>query len=87
MAREMPEGIDWKAFTPEDSPVTPPELFADPIHTDLATAKLAEGDVAFDFDLPVYDFSDGTKRETGERLHLSMSARERPVALIFGSYT
>ena len=87
MAREMPKGIDWRAFTPEDSPKTPVDVFADPVHQDLAQAKLTEGDLAYDFDLPIFDFADGTRRETGERLHLLEAARNRPVALIFGSYT
>jgi hypothetical protein len=87
MAQKLPEGVDWKAFTPDDSPMSPTDLFADPVHQDLARAKLGEGDLAFDFELPVYDFSDGTRRETGKTLHLLEAARERPVALIFGSYT
>jgi hypothetical protein len=87
MAKSMPEGIDWKAFTPDDSPKTPADLFADPLHRDLSEAKLAEGDVAFDFELPIFDFSDGTRRESGDVLHLSKAAENRPVALIFGSYT
>ncbi len=87
MARTLPAGLDWKAFTPEDSPKTPIDVMADPVHKDLAEAKLAEGDTAFDFDLPVFDFSDGTRRETGEKLHLLDAAQKRPVALIFGSYT
>ena len=87
MANKLPEGLDWKAFTPDDSPMTPVDVFADPTHQDLAQAKLAEGDSAFDFELPVFDFSDGTRRETGRVLHLQETASERPVALIFGSYT
>ncbi len=79
--------FDWKAMTPEDSPKTPMDLARDPETRDLATASLAEGDLAFDFELPVYDFSDGTERLTGETFHLSKIAADRPVALIFGSYT
>jgi hypothetical protein len=84
---KLPEGIDWRAFTPEDSPKTPMDLFADPVHRDLATAKLAQSDPAFDFELPVYDFSDGTRVETGRNFHLHGAASKRPVALVFGSYT
>ena len=84
---ELPSGIDWKAFTPEDSPKTPMDVFADPAHQDLATPKVAAGDAAFDFERPVADFSDGTARSTGERFHLSEAAANRPVALVFGSYT
>ena len=79
--------FDWKAMTPEDSPKTPMDLARDPEMRDLATASLAEGDLAFDFELPVYDFSDGTERLTGETFSLLEVARDRPVALIFGSYT
>ncbi len=79
--------FDWRAFTPEDSPRTLPDVMADPVHQDLATAKLAAGDPAFDFELPVYDFSDGTRVETGRTFHLQSVAANRPVALVFGSYT
>lgn len=84
---ELPEGFDWKALTPEDSPKGLPDVMADPVHQDLSTPKLAEGDCAFDFALPLYDFSDGSERPTGETFQLSKVAAERPVALIFGSYT
>lgn len=79
--------FDWKSITPEDSPKTPADLERDPEMRDLSTANLAEGDEAFDFDLPVYDFSEGNERLTGETFHLSEVARDRPVALVFGSYT
>lgn len=79
--------FDWRAFTPEDSPKGMPDVMADPVHQDLSTAKLAPNDPAYDIELPVYDFSDGTERATGENFELQRVARERPVALIFGSYT
>ena len=79
--------FDWRAFTPEDSPKTPMDVMADERHQDLATPKLAAADPAYDFELPVYDFSDGTEVATGERFHLRAAADARPVALIFGSYT
>lgn len=79
--------FDWKSITPEDSPKTPMDLASDPEMRDLATPSLAEGDEAFDFDLPLYDFSDGEERLTGETFHLAEIAGERPVALVFGSYT
>ena len=79
--------FDWRSFTPDDSPMTMPDALADPVHRDLSTAKLAVGDVAFDFELEVGDFSDGTEKPTGEVFHLSARAEARPVALIFGSYT
>ena len=40
---ELPAGIDWKAFTPEDSPKTPIDVFADPLHQDLGTPHVATG--------------------------------------------
>jgi hypothetical protein len=83
----LPPGIDWRAFTPDDSPMGRPDVMADAVHQDLSTAKLAPGDEAFDFDLPVYDFSDGTQGETGRTFHLQSVAANRPVALVFGSYT
>jgi hypothetical protein len=82
-----PPGDDWRDFTPDDSPLLPPDLIASPVHQDLATPKLAPGDRAFDFDLPVYDFSDGTRGDTDRRFHLQSVAANRPVALVFGSYT
>ena len=85
--KKLPEGFDWQAITPADSPKTPMDLFADPQHQDLATAKLAQGDQAFGFRLPLYDFSSGQKVETGEIFDLHAHVVEQPVALIFGSYT
>lgn len=84
---KLPEGFDWKAFTPEDSPKTPMDLFADPKAQALSSADLAHGDTAFDFSRPVYDFSSGQKIETGQNFDLLLRAKEKPVALIFGSYT
>ena len=69
--REQP-GFDWRQITPEDSPKTP---------------DLREGDVAHNFRLMVFDFSTGEERATGEEFDLLERAQERPVALIFGSYT
>ncbi|GAG50977.1 unnamed protein product [marine sediment metagenome] len=85
--RKLPESFDWKAFTPDDSPLGLPDVMADPLHQDLSTAKLDEGDLAHDFELPLCDFSQGSERPTGESFHLAEAAAERPVALIFGSYT
>lgn len=87
MASKMPEGFDWKSITPEDSPRGLPDIMADPSHQRLAAADVTEGGPAFDFELPVYDFRDGTKKETGTSFHLADVAANRPVALIFGSYT
>ena len=82
-----PPDFDWRAFTPEDSPKGLPDVMADPVHQDLSTPKLAVGDPAHDFRLPILDASDGGERETGETFHLLGRAESRPVALIFGSYT
>jgi hypothetical protein len=69
--------------TPADSPLTMEEAVA--VNRDLATAKLAVGDPAFHFDLPLLD-GDGS-RATGETVSLAELGRDRPVALVFGSYT
>ena len=87
MSEKPAGGFDWRAFTPEDSPKTPMDVMADPLHQDLATPKLATGDPAHDFELAVCDFSDGTERRTGEIYSLAKASAQRPVALIFGSYT
>jgi hypothetical protein len=69
--------------TPVDSPLTLPDVIASPIHQDLSTAKLAVGDAAFPFTLPVLD----GQRQTGEMISVGDFAGKQPVALIFGSYT
>ncbi len=79
--------FDWRAITPEDSPKTPLELRDDPHLRDLSTPSLAPDDSAYDFELPIYDFSDGSEKQTRETFHLQKRTQERPVALIFGSYT
>ncbi len=85
--QEPTRKFDWRSITPEDSPLTPMDVESDPASRDLATAKLSEGDPAFDIELPVFDFSDGSERVTDETFHLSEIVRDQPVALIFGSYT
>ena len=67
--------------TPQDSPLRMEDVMASPRYRDLWTAKLAPGDPAFDFELPLLDSSEG------ETVQLSSFAGERPVALVFGSYT
>ena len=52
-----------------------------------AGAALAVGDDAYDFGSVVYDYSDGSEKVTGEMFHLAEITRQKPVALIFGSYT
>jgi hypothetical protein len=73
--------------TPDDSPLTLKTLMSRDDYRDLATPKLAVGDVAFDFELPRHDFSDGTAVATGATARLSSFRSLKPVALIFGSYT
>jgi hypothetical protein len=85
--KKQPQGFDWRAFTPEDSPKTPIDVFEDETHQRLTTPDHAEGDTAFDFKRPVYDFSTGREVATGKEFELSTAASEKPVALIFGSYT
>jgi hypothetical protein len=68
------------AMTPEDSPMTLQDVMSSPEYQDLMTPDVAEGDPAPDFVLPRLDAPDETVR-------LSDFAGERPVALIFGSYT
>ena len=67
--------------------MTPMDLHASEKHQDLSTAKLKEGDPAYNFQSQIYDFSDGTGVVTGRFFDLLERAREKPVALIFGSYT
>jgi hypothetical protein len=87
MSIKLPQDFDWQAITPEDSPKTPMDVMADPRHQDLATATLSKGDPAYDFKSKIYDYSDGTEQDTGQVFHLAEVAKEKPVALIFGSYT
>jgi hypothetical protein len=73
--------------TPADSPLTLTTLLSRDDYRDLSTPKVAVGDVAFDFELPRYDFSEGTSAATGTTVRLSGFRSSKPVALIFGSYT
>ena len=74
-------------LTPEDSGLSMAEALTSPAYADLWTAKLSPGDVAFDFELPLLDLTEGVERRTGETIRLSDFAGHKPVALIFGSYT
>lgn len=64
---------------PPDSPLTLADVMASAEYRDLMTASVGEGDHAPDFDLARIDGSD--------RVRLSALAANRPVVLIFGSYT
>ena len=65
--------------TPSDSPLRLGDVMSSPFYGSLMTPELEPGDRAFDFELPLLDGSG--------RVRLSDFAGERPVALVFGSYT
>ena len=65
--------------TPADSPLTLGDVMSSPFYGKLMTPELAPGDPAVPFDLPLLD--------GGGRVRLAEFAGERPVALVFGSYT
>jgi hypothetical protein len=66
--------------TPADSPLTLEDVMSSPAYRRLMTPDLAPGDPGFTFDLPLLDGGGG-------RVRLADFAGERPVALVFGSYT
>jgi len=68
-----------RSNAPKDSPLTLQDVVASSDYRDLMTPKVAEGDLAPDFELPQLD--DDCMVRLGSLLG------ERPVALIFGSYT
>ena len=63
----------------EGSPLTLEDVMGRADYRDLITAKVDVGDVAPDFALP--------QLERGGELRLSNLLAERPVALVFSSYT
>ncbi len=65
---------------PQGSPLTLQDVLASPDYRNLMTAKVAEGDVAPDFELPHVE-GDGSVRLS------SLLDDGKPVALVFGSYT
>ena len=82
-----PQVSGWEAFTPADSPKTPLDVMADEAMMALATPKVEPAGPAYDFSSKVYDFATGRQQDTGRVFNLLEAAREKPVALIFGSYT
>lgn len=87
MATKLPDNFDWKKITPDDSPKTAPEVLADEQHKKLSIADVREGDMAYNFSSPIYDFSNGVETPTGRHFDLLRVTQDKPVALIFGSYT
>jgi hypothetical protein len=71
--------------TPADSPLSLDDVMSSPFYGNLMTAEVRPGEVAFPIDLPQLD--PATHRPTGHRVRLADFAGERPVALVFGSYT
>ena len=71
--------------TPPDSPLALEDVMSSPAYRRLMTPELALGDTAFPFDLPLLDPE--SHRPSGQRVRLADLAGERPVALVFGSYT
>ena len=65
--------------TPADSPLSLGDVMSSPFYGNLMSPELAPGDPAFPFDLP--------RLAGGGRVRLTDFAGERPVALVFGSYT
>ena len=78
-------GVVWsmlrhgRGLAPKDSPLNLQDVLASPEYLDLGTPKVSEGDRAPDFELPLLD--------AGGTVSLEGLLRERPVALVFGSYT
>jgi hypothetical protein len=74
-------------ITADDSTMTFAEHAADERVIRLSTPSVRVGDPAPDFELPLYDFSDGQRRVKGGTFRLQEVAGNTPVALVFGSYT
>jgi len=77
----------YAKVTAPESPQTFEEAFSDLEFMKLAIPVVEQGGAAYGFDLPIYDFSTGAKKVTGESFNLAAVAANQPVALIFGSYT
>lgn len=81
------ESTPYDDVTPADSPKTFADILAEPDFIKLAMPNLVEGDMCFDFELPVHDFSTGQGVVSEKKFHLMSECSNQPVALIFGSYT
>jgi hypothetical protein len=68
-----------RGLAPKDSPRNLQDVLADPGYRDLARPKMAEGDLAPDFELPLIG--------DGGTVRLSSLIEDRAAALVFGSYT
>jgi hypothetical protein len=68
-----------RGLAPKDSPLTVQDVMARRDYRDLMTPKVAEGDLAPDFELP--------RLEGDDTVRLASLLEERSVVLIFGSYT
>ena len=68
-----------RGLAPKDSPLTMQDVMARADYRDLATPKVAVGDLAPDFELPEAD--------GGGTVRLASLLATGPVALVFGSYT
>ena len=66
--------------TPADSPLDLADVKASAFYSDLSTPKLAVGDPAVSFQLPMLG-------RPGLQVDLGRYLGRRPVALVFGSYT
>ena len=71
--------------TPADSPLTLETAMASPLYRRLMEPELQPGERAFPFELPLLD--PRTHKLSSKRIRLADFVGERPVALIFGSYT
>ena len=83
----MSDQEPYADVTPADSAKTFAEVFQDTDFIKLAVPTIGEGDTCFDFELPIYDFSSGSRKLTGVTFHLAGVSTSQSVALIFGSYT
>jgi hypothetical protein len=68
-----------RRLAPADSPLGLPDILSSPVYRDLSTPSVAVGDDAVDFELPALD--------GGGTVRLSSFKGDKPVALVFGSYT